>query len=249
MMTHFPSSTHIDYERIAAEYGRHRRVHAGVLRELVERPPITANTRVVEVGCGTGNYLATIRAATGCAATGVDPAEAMLAQAKARPEAVTWLAGSAEALPLGDASAELLFSVDVIHHVTDRPAFWREAMRVLAPGGLVCTATDSEEDLLQRRPLSSHFPETVAYEQARYPTIGVLTAEMRAVGLVEIATTHVELAYDLSEIAAYRDRAFSSPHLIPEQAFARGLARMERDLAAGPIAALSLYTLLWGRRP
>jgi SAM-dependent methyltransferase len=220
-----------------------------VLRELLERPAVNRETRVVEVGCGTGNYLTAIQAATGWVATGIVPAEAMLDQARARRVAVAWLQGRAEALPAADGSADLVFSVDVIHHVGDRDAFFREAMRVLAPGGLVCTATDSEEDIRRRVPLSTHFLETVDFELARYPAIDTLSAEMAAAGFTDIETTHVELAYDLTDAQPYRDRAFSSLHLIPPDALANGLARLERDLAAGPIAALSLYTLLWGRRP
>ncbi|OFX26719.1 MAG: hypothetical protein A2Z07_02230 [Armatimonadetes bacterium RBG_16_67_12] len=47
----------------------------------------------------------------------------------------------------------------------------------------------------------------------------------------------------------YRDRAFSSLHLIPQEAFARGLARMEQDLREGPIHCVSRYLLLWGVTP
>jgi ubiquinone/menaquinone biosynthesis C-methylase UbiE len=237
----------IDYETIAREYGRHRRVHPGVVRALIERPNLTRRSRVAEIGCGTGNYVTAIHDATACVAIGIDPTSAMLDQARARSATVTWLLGRAESLPLEDESVDLLFSVDVIHHVGDREAFFREAMRVLSPDGLICTVTDSEDDILRRRPLSSHFPETVACELARYPPIGTLRDEMDRAGFGGIETTHVELAYELTTAQPYRDRAFSSLHLIPANAFERGIARLEAELASGPVEALSLYTLLWGR--
>ena len=49
-----------------------------------------------------------------------------------------------------------------------------------------------------------------------------------------------------SDIQAYRDRAFSSLHLIEEEAFRRGISRLEADLARGPIPCVSLYTMIWG---
>lgn len=239
----------IDYNRIAGEYGRHRKIHPGVLQQLIERGGVTKTSRILEVGCGTGNYVTAIQEATGCVATGVDPSEAMLAQARERGAEVVWLGGRAEELPVADASVDLLFNVDVIHHVADRPAFFREALRVLAPGGRICTATDSEEDIARRRPLSSHFPETIAYELARYPKIGTLREEMAAAGFEAIETGHVELEYPLTDVQPYRDRAYSSLHLIPAEAVERGVARLEAELASGPVPALSLYTLLWGAKP
>jgi hypothetical protein len=56
----------------------------------------------------------------------------------------------------------------------------------------------------------------------------------------------VELEYPLTDIRGYRERAYSSLLLIPDEALHQGLARMEQDLLAGPITALSLYTLIWG---
>jgi hypothetical protein len=72
---------------------------------------------------------------------------------------------------------------------------------------------------------------------------------MEAAGFSPVTTEHVELPYDLTDLQPYRDRAFSSLHLISTDAHARGLAHLETDLAAGPIPALSLYTLLWGTKP
>jgi SAM-dependent methyltransferase len=237
-----------NYEALAEEYARHRRVHPGVLRELIEFAKLNAESRVLEVGCGTGNYLLAIKEQAGCTAIGVDPSEAMLAHAKERSSDAAWLIGRAEALPVPNQSLDLIFSVDVIHHVGDRAAFFAEADRALKPGGLICTATDSHEDILRRRPLSSHFPETIEVELTRYPAAAVLRLEMTGAGLEVLPDGHVELEYPLTQIAGYRDRAYSSLHLIDQAAFERGIARLEAELAAGPIPTLSLYTLLWGRR-
>jgi hypothetical protein len=58
----------------------------------------------------------------------------------------------------------------------------------------------------------------------------------------------VEFGYELTDVQPYRDRVFSSLRLIPEDAFQRGLARMDEDLRAGPIRCVSYYLLLWGTR-
>jgi ubiquinone/menaquinone biosynthesis C-methylase UbiE len=236
----------IDYNRIAGEYAIHRKIHPGVLQQLIEHGDVTGESRVLEVGCGTGNYLTALAGATGSAATGVDPSQVMLAAARERAPDLTWLSGRGEALPLPDGAFDLVYSVDVIHHVHDRPAHFTEVLRVLAPGGRFCIATDSEEDIRRRVPLTSHFPETVEIELARYPKIVTLIAEMRTAGFGRIELDHVELEYELTDVQPYRDRAFSSLHLIDSDAFEAGIARLESDLAFGSIRAISLYTLLWG---
>jgi SAM-dependent methyltransferase len=239
----------MDYDRLAADYTRHRRVHPGVLANLIEAGGLTAATSVLEVGCGTGNYLIAIHERLGCACAGIDPSAEMLAAARARTDTVAFVQGRAGALRFPDAVFDLVYSVDVIHHVGDRSAYFREAWRVLKPGGRVCTATDSEDDIRRRRPLSSHFPETVPVELDRYPRIETLQEEMAGAGFADVRNSRVELAYNLTDVQPYRDRAFSSLHLIPADAHARGVARLEADLAAGPIPALSLYTLVWGAKP
>src|SRR5688572_8910971 len=136
----------IDYEGLAAAYAEHRWAHAGVLRGLLETGALTNKSRALEVGCGTGNYVAALRSILPCSYLATDPSEEMLAQARARLDCadIEFGRGSAEKLDLPDHAFDLIFSVDVIHHVTDRAAFFQEAFRVLRPGGRLCTATQNE---------------------------------------------------------------------------------------------------------
>lgn len=243
------SDIRIDYEQAAAPYARHRGVHPGVLAELIAGANVTASAHVLDVGCGTGNYARALQQVTGCKVSGIEPSDAMRANAM---DAANWDAivpGSAEHLTFPEASFDLVMSTDVIHHVVDRPAFFGEAWRVLVDGGRIATVTDSPEDIARRRPLSSHFPETIEIELRRYPTIDALRAEMAGAGFQVMPLGHAELEYDLAEINSYRDRAFSSLHLIDEHAFQRGIERLEADLASGPIPSRSLYTIVWGEKP
>jgi ubiquinone/menaquinone biosynthesis C-methylase UbiE len=235
-----------DYAALATAYARHRQVHPKVLDELCQSA--TPTSRVLEVGCGTGNYVVALQSLVGCTCWGIDPSEEMLARAEARSAAVRFRLGQAERLEFEAASFDMVFSVDVIHHVGDRPAYYGEAQRVLRPQGRICTATDSEWIIRHRRPLAAYFPETIAVELARYPCIADLRAMMEAAGFSEIDEHMVELPYLLTDIQAYREKTFSTLHLIPEQAFQRGIEQMERDLSRGPISCVSRYTMVWGRK-
>jgi SAM-dependent methyltransferase len=238
----------IDYDVLAREYARHRGARADVLRELISEGGLTSSSRVLDAGCGTGNYVAALGKSVGCACWGIEPSEQMLAKARSQAPAAHLLQGKAERLDCPDGSLDLVFSVDVIHHVVDRPAYFREAWRVLRKGARVCTVTDSEQIIRQRVPLCAYFPETVEPELKRYPPISDLRRMMEATGFTALKEARVRLAYQLTDIQTYRDKAFSCLHLIPADAFERGVRRMEDDLRKGPISALSQYLLLWGTK-
>lgn len=238
----------VDYDRAAGEYVTHRRIHAGVARELTTRPGLEAGARLLEVGCGTGNYIRVLAAQSGGTAFGLDPSPNMLAQASSWPEPVHWLVGRAEQLAFAGGSLDLVFSVDVIHHVADQPAYYHEVARVLRPGGRVCTVTDSADMIRHREILAGYFPETVPYELARYPRLATLEAWMVEAGLIAGPVVAVEAPYELADAQPFRDRAYSALHLIPERAWRAGLDRLERDLARGPVRGVSRYACVWGQR-
>lgn len=236
----------IDYDRLAADYAHHRSLHPGVLMQLLKHGRLTETSQALEVGCGTGNYIIALVEATGCTAWGLDPSLSMLARARARSDRVRFLGGRAERIGLPSAAFDLIFSVDVIHHVADPLAYFQEVRRLLHPGGQLCTVTDSASIIRRRQPLSVYFPETIVVELARYPRITTLRALMARAGLRPTRIERVELSYRVEDSAPYRHKAFSALHLISEEAFRRGLARLEADLKAGPVLGVSRYLLLWG---
>lgn len=237
----------VDYSRIAEQYATHRHIHPEVFRRLAAA--VSPETRVLEVGCGTGNYIAAIRAHAGCHAAGIDPSAAMLAKLRSRDPTVRAIRCRAEDLALAPARFDLVFSVDVIHHIRDRARAFREAFRVLRGGGTICTVTDSDRIIRSREPLATYFPETVEIELARYPRMDVLRAELRAAGFEAFREEVVEHAYELTDSGPYREKTHSSLLCIDEAAFRRGLARLETDLAKGPIRCTSRYAMLWATKP
>ena len=238
----------VDYDQLAAEYSRHRQDHPLVVQNLLSTPVLSSSSKVLEIVCGTGNYLTALHKATGCECWGIDPSKQMLAEAKKHPSSVNFELGEVERLIFEKAAFDLVFSVDVIHHVTDRPAYFREAHRVLRDGVRICTATDSGWIIRHRAPLAVYFPETVDVDLDRYRAIAELREAMNDCGFGEIGENLVEFAYRQSDVQAYRDKTFSVLHLIPDEAYLRGIKQMEQDLRAGSIHGVSRYLLLWGTK-
>jgi ubiquinone/menaquinone biosynthesis C-methylase UbiE len=238
----------LDYDVLAREYAQHRRAHPEVVRGLIAAGGLHSGSQVLDVGCGTGNYSVALENTVGCSCWGVDPSEKMLVESVRHMRHARLNRGIAEQLAYPDGFFDLAFSVDVIHHVDDVQSFFREGHRVLANRGRICTVTDSEEIIRHRQPLSAYFPDIVALELKRYPRVSLLREAMRVAGFTSLQDELVELAYMTSDIQIYRDRAFSSLHLLTDEAYEQGLCRMERDLRSGPIAVVSRYLLLWGTK-
>ena len=157
--------------------------------------------------------------------------------------------GRAEQLDFSTDFFDFIFSVDVIHHMEGHLEYFQEAFRTLKSGSRICTVTDSEWILRNRQPLATHFPETIEVELARYPRIPYLTRLMRKAGFTDIQDCLVEYSFNMEDIQAFRDRAYSSLHLISEEAFQRGITRLEEELdEKGHIQNISRYTLLWGSK-
>ncbi|MDR3662603.1 MAG: methyltransferase domain-containing protein [Mycobacterium sp.] len=110
---------------------------------------------IADIACGTGIFADRIERELHAAVTGVDMAEGMLAQAKARSSKVTWLTAPAEKLPFADGALDAVVTTSAFHFF-DQPAALREFHRVLKPGGIAAVTTISPRQVLPLHALSSH---------------------------------------------------------------------------------------------
>ena len=100
---------------------------------LIERYALLRGRRVLDLGCGVGEYVRAF-SREGADALGCDIAMPRLHEASRRgtPDL---LAGAGEALPLRNASLDIVVMNEVIEHVEDDHASLQEVARVLRPGG------------------------------------------------------------------------------------------------------------------
>lgn len=145
--------TYGDFTDVAAHYRHKFHYTASVLDLLcahvdVGRPGFA----VVDVGAGAGELTAAL-AEKGCRGFAIEPNAAMSAEGKARMGAAScfeWAHGTAEAIPLEDASVDWVCYGGSFHWA-QKAAALSEARRVLRPGGFltaIWTLRDLDHDRL-----------------------------------------------------------------------------------------------------
>ena len=140
--------------------------------------------RVLDLGCGDGNYTESIADRTG-AAIGVDRSSAMLRAGGIRlgnrPD-VLWVRANGASLPFRQAAFDAVISVTVLCFAREPRALLAEAFRVLRPGGRIVVGELGRYSpwALARR-VNGLFTETV-YRQAHFFTLAELAELLTGVG-------------------------------------------------------------------
>jgi len=121
-------------------------------RETLRRTPMTPQSRVLDVGCGTGELLRRLRARFPDASlAGLDPVPEMLAVARDKLSGKEDLrVGYADSLPWPGATFDVVVSCNMFHYITHPLESLAEMARVIRPGGAL-VLTDWCDDYLACR--------------------------------------------------------------------------------------------------
>lgn len=189
---------------------------------------------VLEVGCGTGHWLARL-AAQGHRVAGLDASEGMLAKARAALPDVELAHGRAESLPWPDARFDRVVCVNALHHFGDRDAFLREARRVLRPGGGLLTIGLDPHNGEDHWWIYDWFEPVRALDLARYRPTAEIRAALAAAGF-ERAETFVamhrpaERTFRQLEAEGRLDKTWTSQlTLLTDAEHAAGVARLRAE--------------------
>jgi demethylmenaquinone methyltransferase / 2-methoxy-6-polyprenyl-1,4-benzoquinol methylase len=111
---------------------------AAYRRQVLQRIGVGPGSRILDIACGTGQLSAAAQRLVGPTGlvVGVDPSDGMRRIAETRRRIRT-LAGTAEGLPVADASFDAVVMGYAMRHVSDLIAAFREMRRALRPGGTV----------------------------------------------------------------------------------------------------------------
>lgn len=120
-------------------------VASAVVKSIAPR----AGERVVDLGAGMGSATS-VAASSGASVIAIDPAPFMRSILRLRNslgfKSITVTDGAAESLPLADSSVDALWTINTIHHWTDKAAACREIARVMRPYGRVLLVDEDFRD-------------------------------------------------------------------------------------------------------
>jgi SAM-dependent methyltransferase len=131
-----PDDTYFDLMAEVAETHWWYRARRAWLRQELG-PRLAPGERAYDIGCGTGDALATLAELGARPVAGTDLSEHVLRWVVDRDDPPAVLESLAERLPFADRSASTLISMDVIEHLDDDVVALREYRRLLRPGGVL----------------------------------------------------------------------------------------------------------------
>jgi ubiquinone/menaquinone biosynthesis C-methylase UbiE len=226
------------FAEIAPRYDALRPLSAGDrarLETMLREAALQPGDRVVEVGCGTGRLTLPLAAMTPARVTGVDTEVRMLDVARAKDTAgrVDWIRGSAYRLPLDDGAAALVMMVMVVHLLRQRVRAFAEGRRILRQGGQLSLWTFTPRHV-EEFYLNAYFPSIAVIDRPRFPSVAVLSAQLRRAGFEEVRVQMMDepRQLDIADVVdRVRGRYISTLAMLPPLEYRLGLQQLEEMLA------------------
>ncbi|WP_328917661.1 MULTISPECIES: methyltransferase domain-containing protein [unclassified Streptomyces] len=151
-----------------------------LVHELVAFAGVPAGSKVLDVGCGIGGPALHLAGPLGCTVEGVTLSTLQAARANEKAQAAgvadrarfQVLDGLATGFP--DESFDVVWALESLMHIADRPAFFAEALRMLRPGGILAVGTwsvrdgeldEAEQDLVRQVLLHQVMPDFSSLEE------------------------------------------------------------------------------------
>jgi ubiquinone/menaquinone biosynthesis C-methylase UbiE len=122
---------------------------------------------VLDIASGEG-YGSHLLSKTALKVTGVDISEEAVTHANIKYGSktnLTYQVGSASAIPLEDASVDIVTSFETLEHTTEHEEFLKEIKRVLIPGGMLIMSTPDTIPYKVREPINPYHVKELTTEE------------------------------------------------------------------------------------
>lgn len=205
------------------------------------------NGTYLDIGCGTGNYTIEF-SKRGVKMIGIDPSEAMLSIARTRSNAVEWVKGKAESMPLADETIDGVLAILTTHHWSNQDKGYAELGRVMKHGARLVIFTATPEQMRSYW-LTHYFPTMLRDAGKHMLSFETIKSTLEKGGFGEIQTEKYFVTNDLQDLflqsgkenpASYLDEnvrrgisSFATARNVEE--ITNGLNKLREDIATGEI--------------
>jgi ubiquinone/menaquinone biosynthesis C-methylase UbiE len=231
-----------DYARIAPFYDEGTLLSQKIidlwLGLISKYSKATAGAKVLDLGCGTGRFALPMARQLGFCVTGADACEEMLAKAREKDATglVAWDRQEAEQLTYSDSSFDIVFTSHLLHHLDSPSKAIRECERVLkTPGMILVRYGDIEQ--IRGDVVHTLFPEALAIDKARTPTVKLVETQLREAGFTGITSEEVvQQSYQTGteRLNAIELKNTSILTLISQEAYEAGIQALVKYIKNNP---------------
>ncbi len=228
----------VDYSDIAQYYDKVRITSPDYLRfwslKIAHYGSIDRNSRVLDIGCGTGRFTIMLSNITKAEVYAIDPSEDMLDEAKKKDKKkkVTWSKGTAEKLPFSNEFFDCVYMTFVFHQIKNRKKALTEVYRILKPKGKCVFMTTSYAHI-KRSPLYM-FPGLAAIDLARFPSLPEFKRILEKGGLRNVhyhLDRYKDHGYAVDDyLKRVKSKHISTLSVLSKEEFERGYEEFERRL-------------------
>jgi SAM-dependent methyltransferase len=237
----------VDYDQIAPTYDR-RFVpgqSSGEADALWALASGLSAGRALEVGCGTGHWLAEL-APLVSQLYGLDFSAGMLRQAQNHPVRLALTRGTAELPPFQASCFDLVYCVNAIHHFPDPAGFVSEAYRLLMPGGALAVIGMGPPGRRNSWYVYDYFDGTYEADLERFPSYETMATWMISAGFEDVRLSEVRHISDpkpgrwVLDDPFLQKKSTSQLALLSDEAYAAGLRKIKAALARAEAAGETL---------
>lgn len=239
----------MNYNRLAKQFANTHTVNYHIFFELISYFPPKSKIRVLDFGCGSGNYIKAMNTYTNYNIYGVEPCKEMIRYAREQNPNVTIKTGNHTLIPYPNNFFEYVYMTNVVHQISDISTMYKEICRVLKPNGILCICTENRYQLLSKYWIR-YFPSIVIKDLQRFPSISKLKKLANSQNLITAKTTFIgeKKWCQVSNFLLLQilERSMSILNLISDKEYEAGTQKILKAYKKRKVYFSNRgYTLLW----